>query len=67
MIKRKNLYLITAILATFVFIGFLSEPGPYDLLGYAINIWIIRLAWLFIAVLYFTRYWKLRTSGDQAK
>jgi hypothetical protein len=60
--NRKNLFLIGGILALILFIGYLSESGPVDLLGFSINIWIIRVAWLFIAITNFNNYQKIRRA-----
>ena len=60
--SSKNLYLIAAIITTLVFIGYMIEPGPHVLFGYSINIWIVRIAWLLIAVTNFVQYFKLRKA-----
>lgn len=61
--SRKNLFLIAGIITLLVFVGYLSEPGPHQLLGYSINIWIVRLAWLLITILNFANYVKLKNEG----
>ncbi len=58
--NRKNLFLIAGILTLIIFVGYLSEPGPHELFGFSINIWIVRLAWLLIAILNFANYFKLK-------
>jgi hypothetical protein len=59
----KNLFLVAGILTLLVFIGYLSEPGPHVLFGYSINIWIVRIAWLLIAITNFASYFKLKKEG----
>ena len=58
--NNKNFFLIAGIITFLVFVGYLSEPGPHSMFGYSINIWIVRLAWLFIAISNFTNYIKLK-------
>jgi len=62
--NRKNLFLIVGILALLVFIGYLSEPGPHKLFGFSINIWIVRLAWLLIAISNFMNYIKIKNAEE---
>ena len=58
--NNKNLFLIAGIITFLVFIGYLSEPGPHSMFGYSINIWIVRIAWLLIAISNFANYLKLK-------
>jgi len=60
--KKKNVYLFVTILTTLVFIGYLSEPGPYMMFGYPVNIWVIRLAWLLIVVSNISNYLKIKEA-----
>ena len=60
--NKKNLFLIAGILAFIVFIGYLGEPGPHEMFGYSINIWIIRIAWLIIAISNVANYMKIKKS-----
>ena len=60
--NRKNLFLIAGILTFLVFVGYLSEPGPHKLFGFSINIWIVRLAWLLIAISNFVNYFRLKSK-----
>lgn len=64
--NNKNLYLIGGILSTLVFIGYLSESEPHEMFGYSINIWIVRLAWLIIAISNFSNYKKSKDSEKTA-
>ena len=63
--NHKTLFLIFGIISFLVFIGYLSEPGPHTMFGYAINIWIVRLAWLIIAVSNFANYFKLKKTEKE--
>jgi hypothetical protein len=65
--NRKNLFLIGGVLALVLFIGYLGESGPVDLLGFTVNIWIIRLAWLFIAIANFNNYQKIRRAEKSSQ
>jgi len=60
--NNKNLFLIVGIITFLVFIGYLSEPGPHSMFGFSINIWIVRLAWLLIAISNFANYFKLKKA-----
>lgn len=60
---KKWFYLIASVMALLVFIGFMTEKGPIDMFGYALNIWVYRLAWLLISISFFTRYFKLKKLG----
>lgn len=60
--NRKNLFLAVGILTLLVFVGYLSEPGPYEIFGLSINIWIVRLAWLLISIANFANYFKLKSA-----
>jgi len=64
--NKKNLSLIAGILALLVFIGFLGETGPKSFFGYSLNIWFFRIAWLFIAVTSFMRYFQARKSEKES-
>lgn len=61
--NKKNLFLIAGILSFLVFVGYLSEPGPHNLFGFKINIWIVRIAWLFIAISNFANYFKFKNTN----
>ncbi|KGL58401.1 hypothetical protein [Polaribacter sp. Hel1_85] len=60
--NNKTLFLIAGIITALVFIGYLSETEPHNMFGYTINIWIVRLAWLIIAVSNFANYFKLKKA-----
>lgn len=45
-----------------VFISYLGEPGPKEMFGYPVNIWIFRLAWLLVAVANLGNYFKIRKA-----
>lgn len=62
---NKNITLFAAIITTLVFIGYLTEPGPYPMFGYSINIWFVRLAWLIIAFVNIANYIKLKNTGKK--
>lgn len=59
--NNKNLCLILGILATLLFVGYLDE-SEHSMFGYSINIWIIRSAWLIIAVTNFINYFKMKQA-----
>jgi len=61
--NKKNLFLIAGILSILVFLGYLAEPGPIELLGAKINIWVIRVAWFLIAASNLVSYNKLKQEG----
>ncbi len=56
--SSKNLFLAAGIISLFVFIIYLLDPGPKTLFGFEVNIWIVRLVWLFISVANFANYYK---------
>lgn len=60
---RRNLFLAAAILALLVFIGYMTEAGPYQLFGREVSIWVVRVAWLLLAVANFMQYWRAREEG----
>jgi hypothetical protein len=64
--KNKNLYLIVAIISALVFIGYLSETEPKTLLGFAVNIWVYRIAWLLITISFFMNYLKMKNIDNQS-
>lgn len=61
----KNIHLTLAILASLVFIGYLSESEHY-MFGYSINMWIVRIIWLIIAVNSFIQYFKIKKKEKNA-
>ena len=63
---KKTWSLIAGIASFIVFIGYLSEPGPHIMFGVAINMWIVRLAWLLIAVANFSNYMKIKKSEKES-
>ena len=60
--NKKNLYLFAGIITLLVFVGYLSEPGPHNLFGFTINIWIVRIAWLLISISNFANYFKTKST-----
>ncbi|MCF6347672.1 MAG: hypothetical protein L3J20_05145 [Flavobacteriaceae bacterium] len=60
--NNKILFLIAGIITSLVFIGYLAESEPHKMFGYSINIWIVRLAWLIIAISNFANYFKLKKT-----
>ena len=64
--NRKYIFLIAGIICLVVFIGYLTEPGPHILLGYEINIWIVRLAWFLIAASNFMNYFRMNKAEQEA-
>lgn len=58
--KKKNVFLVVAIVSLLVFISYMTETGPKKLFGYSASIWVFRLGWLFIAASNFYRYYQLR-------
>ena len=61
--KRKYLYLAFALIATFIFVGYFRQSGPRVIFGYTINIWVVRVVWLYIAISNFFRFYKLTKAG----
>lgn len=61
--KKKNLFLITAIISTIVFIGFLGEKDPQEFFGFEINIWIYRIAWLLISIAFYSSYFSFKKDN----
>ena len=64
---NKNLHLFGSILAFLVFIGYLSETEPHNMFGFAINIWIVRLAWLIIFIFNFKTYLNAKKAEKTEK
>ena len=60
--NKKILFLIAGIVSFIVFIGYLGESEPHKMLGYSINIWVVRLIWLVVSVSNFTNYFKIKKS-----
>lgn len=58
--SQKNVYLFAGVITSLVFLGYLSEPGPYEIFGRSISIWIVRALWLIIAVGNFSSYYRIR-------
>lgn len=65
--NKKILYLIAGIVAFVVFIGYLGESEPHEMFGYSVNIWVMRMAWLFVSVANFSNYIKIRKSEKNSK
>lgn len=63
--KKSTVYLICSVLAAFVFVGFLGETEPQELLGFSISIWVYRAAWLVIGLSAFGNYRRLRRAEAQ--
>lgn len=63
--NNKTLFLIAGIITSLVFIGYLAESEPHNMFGYSINIWIVRLAWLIIAISNFANYFKLKKAENK--
>ncbi len=59
--NNKNFCLILGILGTLLFIGYLDE-SEHSMFGYSINIWVVRIAWLIIAVTNFINYFKMKKA-----
>jgi len=64
--KTINVSLITGILALIVFIGFMGETDAKPLFGFSVNIWVYRLAWLFIAITFLTKYFRMKQSEKES-
>ncbi len=58
--NKKNLYLAVSVISCLVFIGYMTEPGPYKMLGFSVSIWLIRFAWLCLTMVYFANYLRLK-------
>lgn len=58
--NKKNLFLVAGILALITFIGYLTESEPKEMFGFYINIWIMRIGWLFLTISFFSSYLKLK-------
>ena len=63
--KNKNSCLVLGILGTLLFIGYLNE-SEHSMFGYSINIWVVRIAWLIIAVTNFVNYFKIRKNEKES-
>ena len=48
--KMKYLYLFAAVITSLCFIVYLCESGPHMMFGQEINMWIVRGAWLILAL-----------------
>lgn len=64
--NKKYVSLITGILALMVFIGFMGETGPKTLFGFSVSIWLYRIAWLFLTITFFSRYYKLKKLEEES-
>lgn len=53
------MYLIAGIIAAVVFIGFIGETEPKTILGFTINVWFFKMAWLLLAISFLNNYYKL--------
>ena len=62
--NNKNFCLILGILGTLLFIGYLDE-SEHSMFGYSINIWVVRIAWLIIAVTNFINYFKMKKAEKE--
>lgn len=60
--KNKYILLIVGIVTLLNFTGFMTETDAPDLFGYEVNIWVYRIAWLFMTIYFFTRYYKVRKA-----
>jgi hypothetical protein len=55
--NKKNLFLISGILTSIVFISSLLDSDPGTLFG---SIWLFRLGWLIMSIAAFVGYLNLR-------
>ena len=62
--NNKNFCLILGILGTLLFIGYLDE-SEHSMFGYSINIWVVRIAWLIIAVTNFINYFQMKKAEKE--
>ncbi len=62
--NNKKFCLILGILGTLLFLGYLGEP-EHSMFGFSINIWIVRIAWLIIAVTNFINYFKMKKAEKE--
>lgn len=61
--NRKTLFLVASILSFIAFIGYMTEPGPHEMFGAKVNIWIVRAMWFFLALSNFLSYRKELRDG----
>jgi hypothetical protein len=64
--NKKIIYLISGILAFLVLVGFMTESEPQDLFGISVNIWVFRVAWLFLAYFFLSNYMKLKREEKKS-
>ena len=61
--NKKTLFLITAILASIIFVSSLLDSDPGTLLG---SVWIFRFGWLIMALAAFLNYNRLKKSEKKS-
>ena len=57
--NKKNLYLISGILTSIVFISSILDAEPGSLFG---SVWLFRLGWLVMSIASLSSYFKLKKA-----
>ncbi len=60
--SKKTLYLIASILGFLIFVGYMCEPGPHEMFGFSVSIWVMRFLWLIFTVSSIIVYLKLKDA-----
>lgn len=58
LMMNKNINLSVGVLALIVLISYFRDSESVEAFGLSINVWVLRLVWLFIALVNFITYFK---------